>query len=310
MSTTFAFLVLPEIHLLDLAGPDQTVLEAIGFGADFQIRYAGLPQVKPVSSTGLQIQQQPSYQELNLQPGDFLVIPGSNVDYLLSEDFTSNKDLFGWLRSQHEAGVQLVSICAGAFVLGLAGLLDGRNCTTHFQRTSQLQACFPKARVQENVLFIEQDGVYTSAGIASGIDLLLYLLEKQKGSYFTHKVARELVIYHRRDGQSRQTSAMLEFRNHIHQGIHKVQDFLIENLDQKHSLAALADLACMSERNLTRIFKKETGLTIHEFHQGIRLEKIRQLEGKPDLSQRQIAAAVGLESEKQLGRLRKKTRPA
>jgi transcriptional regulator GlxA family with amidase domain len=309
MSITFGFLVLPEIHLLDLAGPDQTVLEAIGFGADFRIRYAGLPQVKPVSSTGLQIQQLPSYQELNLQPGDFLVIPGSNVDYLLSGDFTQNKDLFGWLRSQHEAGVQLVSICAGAFVLGLAGLLDGRNCTTHFQRTSQLQAFFPKARVQENVLFIEQDGVYTSAGIASGIDLMLYLLEKQKGSYFTHKVARELVIYHRRDGQSRQTSALLEFRNHIHQGIHKVQDYLVEHLDQKQNLASLADLACMSERNLTRIFKKETGVTIHAYHRSIRIEKIRQLEAKPDLSRRQIAAAVGLESEKQLGRLRASTRP-
>jgi transcriptional regulator GlxA family with amidase domain len=189
MAITFAFLILPEVHLMDLAGPDQTLHEAICFGADFQIKYAVLDH-NPQSSAGLPLGNLPSFSSLHLQPGDFLIIPGSPVEYLLSTAFQKQTALFHWLRVQHQAGVQLISICAGAFVLAQAGLLDGLDCTTHFQRTRQLQSLFPKTNVKENVLFVESDRILTSAGIASGIDLTLFILEKMKGPFFAHKVAR------------------------------------------------------------------------------------------------------------------------
>lgn len=302
MSVQFVFLVLPDIHLMDLAGPDQTIHEAADFGASFTIQYCGTGE-KVVSSAGLPIDRLVHYSKIKLNEGDFLIIPGSKVDYILSDEFTGNVKLHHWINDLHSRGVRIVSICAGAFVLGFCGLLDGRACTTHFKRTTQLQQLYPKAIVQENVLFVEEDGIYTSAGIASGIDLMLFIIEKLRDSYFAHKVARELVIYNRRDGHNEQHSVFMQFRNHIHSGIHKAQDFIVENIHRKHPLHELADLACMSERNFTRVFKKETGITVNDYITLVRKEVILKLQMNRDLSLKQIAAKVGLDSEKQVKRI-------
>lgn len=232
-------------------------------------------------------------------------MPGSNLSYILSAAFKQNKELFIWLREQYQQGVQLVSICAGVFVLGLADLLHSMECTTHFKRTTQLQQLFPKAIVKENILFTEQNGIYTSAGIASGIDLTLHIVEQLCGGYFAHKVARELVVYNRREGHQMQHSIMMQFRNHIHSGIHTTQDYIIEHIDKKLSLYHLSELACMSERNFTRVFKKETGITVNAFINSIRKERIQQLMRNKDLSKKQIGAQVGLESERQVLRILK-----
>jgi transcriptional regulator GlxA family with amidase domain len=168
-----------------------------------------------------------------------------------------------------------------------------------------LQRDFPRLKVQENVLFTEKDGIFTSAGVASGIDLTLHILEKEMGAHFAHKVAREIVVYLRRDGSQAQQSVFLSHRNHLHAGIHAVQDWLLENLHHKASLSQLAERANMSTRNFTRIFKKETGTTIGDYLALLRREKIRELLKKPDLSRRQIAEKVGLASERHLSRLAK-----
>lgn len=302
MSTKFVFLLLPGVHLLDLAGADQALHEAIDFGADFQITYCGI-DVAPVSSAGLHFKQQPHFSDIPLEAGDYLVIPGASISYLLSKDFRKQKELFSWIKKCHNNQVHLVSICAGAFVLAFAGLLDGRECTTHFKQTANLQALFPKAKVKEHVLFVESGSIFTSAGIAAGIDLVLYIIEKIRGSYFAHKVARELVIYNRREPDSSQVSVFMQFRNHIHAGIHTAQDFIINNIHQKHSLINLAELANMSERNFTRLFKKNTGTSVVSFINAVRKEMIQNLVKNKDLNYGQIAAKVGLGSEKQVRRI-------
>lgn len=302
MSVQFVFLVLPDIHLMDLAGPDQTIHEATDFGAAFEIQYCGTGD-KVISSAGLPIDQLKHFSKIKMNAGDYLIIPGSKVDYILSDAFTKNLKLHQWINDLHRDGIKIVSICAGAFVLGQCGLLDGRSCTTHFKRTAQLQQLYPLAKVQENVLFVEEEGIYTSAGIASGIDLMLFIIEQLRDSYFAHKVARELVIYNRRDGHNEQHSVFMQFRNHIHNGIHKAQDFIVENIQRKHPLHELADLACMSERNFTRVFKKETGITVNDYITLVRKEVILKLQKNRDLSLKQIAAKVGLDSEKQVKRI-------
>lgn len=302
MPIKFVFLVLPDVHLMDLAGPDQALHEAIDYGADFSVEYCGI-DADVCSSAGLRLKRQSHFSDITFTAGDYLIIPGAKIDYLLSTEFTSQKPLFDWIKRWHQQNVHLVSICAGAFVLAHCGLLDGIACTTHFKQTHHLQTRYPKANVKENILFIEENNIYTSAGIASGIDLLLYIIEKHKGSYFTHKVARELVIYNRRDGSNQQISALLQFRNHIHTGIHQSQDYIIENIQQKHTLSALAEIANMSERNYTRIFKKETGTTVINYINSIRREIIEKLINHKDLTYSQIARKVGLESEKQVRRI-------
>lgn len=304
MAVKFIFLVLPQLHIMDLAGPDQTIHEAIEYGADFEIEYCGINQ-HVATTAGLPIGKIPHFSKVNYKAGDYLFIPGSQVEYILSQEFKKETELLQWIKTIHSEGVLLCSICAGAFVLAQCGLLDQITCTTHFKRTHQLQTYAPQAIVQENILFAEQNGIYTSAGIASGIDMTLDIIEKLTDGYFAHKVARELVIYNRRDGQQAQQSVMLQFRNHIHAGIHKAQDFIVEHINKKHSVYDLADLACMSERNFTRVFKKETGITVVEYINKIRKEKVRELLKNPEYNRRQIATKVGLQSERQLQRILK-----
>jgi transcriptional regulator GlxA family with amidase domain len=305
MKTKFVFLLLPEIHLMDLAGPDQAIHEAIEYGAEFEIEYCNLTN-DFASSSGLPIGNVLHYSKIKWNKGDFLIIPGSNASYLQSEKFKQNYDLLNWIRTSYQNGINICSVCAGAFALAESGLLDNVFCTTHFKRTKQLQEMYPKTKVIENILFTDSNGIYTSAGIASGIDLTLHIIEKLKGSHFAHLVARELVVYKRRNGNASQDSELLQFRNHIHSGIHKVQDWIIENIHLKTNLRELAEIANMSERNFTRTFKKETNATVTDFITLIRKEKIKELTKNPDLSRIEIANKVGLQSDRQMSRINNK----
>lgn len=302
MAVKFIFPVLPELHLLDLAGPGQVVQASIGFGADFEIVYCSIG-VPVTTSAGLPIGALPLFSEIKVESGDFVFVAGTSTGYLTSEDFAKEIKFQNWLRELHSKGVNICSICTGAFALGYCGLLDGVKCTTHFTRTKTLKQIFSEANVQENILFTEDSGIFTSAGISSGIDLALYIVEKLKGSFFTHEVARELVVYNRRNANQKQTSELLEFRNHMHSGIHKVQDWLQENLHKKSDLLDLAHIAGMSDRNFTRVFKRETGITVKKYVTMLRKEKIGALSKNPDLSKTQIAKKCGLRSERQLFRI-------
>jgi transcriptional regulator GlxA family with amidase domain len=296
------FLLLPEIHLLDLAGADQVFHEAIEYEADINIEYCCL-QNNLKTSTSLPIGNIKHFSEISFQSGDYLIVPGAKVSYFLSEEFKAQKDLFDWLKMAYQQQVFVCSICTGAYVLALSGLLDGKKCTTHWKHTAKIQALFPQIQVIENILFIEDQGIFTSAGVAAGIDLALHILSRLKDDLFSYKVARELVVYMRRQGNQAQESMFLQYRNHIHSGIHKVQDWLQENIHQKSALPDLAEVACMSTRNLTRIFKKETGISVNEFTTLVRKEKIRTLLKNPDISRNQIAKYCGLTSERQVFRL-------
>jgi transcriptional regulator GlxA family with amidase domain len=304
MATKIVFLVLPEIQLLDLAGADQVFYEARCYGSDIEIEYCSFENsIK--TSTFLPIGKVKDISEVTFTAGDYLIIPGAETSYLLSDEFKAKREVFGWLKMAYNQRVILCSVCTGAFVLAIAGLLDGRKCTTHWKRTAQLQTLFPKTEVIENILFIEDDHILTSAGVTSGIDLALHIVSTLEDELFAYKVARELVIYMRRQGNYAQQSIFLQYRNHIHSGIHKVQDWLQENIHQKSSLPDLADIACMSTRNFTRVFKKETGISVNDFTTLIRKEKIKALIKKPDMTRSQIAIQCGLKSERQIIRLLK-----
>ncbi|MCU0468094.1 MAG: DJ-1/PfpI family protein [Arcicella sp.] len=304
MPTKFIFLILPHVHILDLAGADQAIHEAIGFNADFEIEYCSIGK-NIVTTSGLPFAPLKHYSTMQISNGDFLMIPGCAYSYLTSKEFQQNKELFEWIKIQYNKGIHLCGICMGTFVLAESGLLNYKFCTTHFKKTSELQKLYPKIKVQENILFTYEDNIYTSAGIAAGIDMTLHIIEKLKGSHFAHLVARELVVYNRRNGNSTQESEFLKFRNHIHSGIHKVQDFIIDNLSNKTNLADLAEIANMSERNLTRVFRKETGITVNEFVTSIRIAKATELLKNPDLSKIEVANKMGLQSEKHLLRILK-----
>lgn len=305
MPVKFVFVISPKTHFLDLAGPDQVFFEAIFYKAPFELEYCSFAPEEAGIASGLRFANLKHYSEVETAKGDYIFIPGMDPEVIAGSFGEPLHELFLWLSSAYDRGTYLCSVCTGAFLLAAAGLLDGKICTTHWKYTQKLQRQFPKLKIQENVLFTEKDGIFTSAGIASGVDLALHVVEKEMGAYFANKVAREIVVYIRRGGGQAQQSIFLCYRNHLHTGIHVVQDWLIENLDQKSTLPQLAEMANMSTRNFTRVFKKETGITIGDYIALLRQEKIKELLKKPDFSRHQVARQVGLTSERQVSRLMK-----
>jgi transcriptional regulator GlxA family with amidase domain len=302
--TKIVFLVLPRVHLLDLAGAVQVFHEAMDYNTDISIEYCSIDE-DLTASAEFPLGKLKNFNKVKMQTGDYLFIPGAEVDFLMSKRMAAQKELIQWTRNAHAGGVNVCSVCTGAFFLGIAGLLNGRKCTTHWKRTAELKRRFPAINLMEDVLFTEDDGIFTSAGVTAGVDLALFILSRLTDDNISYKVARELVVYVRRAGSESQHSIFMKYRSHIHSGIHKAQDYVHENIQKKVSLAQLADKACMSPRNLTRTFKKETGITVNEYTTLLRKEMLREFVKNPDMSRKQMARQCGLKSERQVIRLLK-----
>jgi transcriptional regulator GlxA family with amidase domain len=304
----FAFIIPPQVELLDLAGPLQVFTEAQYYGFEATIEFYFYSD-NPISTSGLGFGKVSHFDKAELKEGDYVFVPGMNFDYVNSISFRAERAFFNWLKECSEKKVIVCSICNGAFALGFAGLLKNTECTTHWRRVKELQTQFPEAKILSDCLYIRSNDVYTSAGISAGIDLALAILEDLKGPFFTHKVARGLVVYHRRSGKHRQQSIYLDYRNHINPQIHEVQDFLIENLSKENSIEDLSNLVGMSPRNLSRVFKEKTGSTILEYLTLLRKERASTMLHNPEYTIEYIAAQCGFKTPRQLNRILKKENP-
>jgi transcriptional regulator GlxA family with amidase domain len=300
-----AFIIPPTVELLDLAGPVQVFTEAKFYGFEAELAFYYYSEM-PVSTSGLGFGKLEHFKNAKLKEGDFVFVPGMDWEYVKSISFMAEREFFNWLKECSENKIIVCSICNGAFALGHAGLLKNTECTTHWRRVGELQTQFPQAKVVADVLYIKSNDVYTSAGISAGIDLALAILESFKGAFFTHKVARGLVVYHRRSGKHKQQSVYLDYRNHINPQIHEVQDYLIDNLSKENSIESLAALVGMSPRNLARVFKEKTGSTVLEYLTLLRKEYASTMLNNPEYTIEYIASKCGFKSARQLQRILKK----
>lgn len=299
-STRVLFLILPEVNLLDLAGPVQVFHTASQLGASYTLEYCA-SQTTVTSSQGLALANLKPFP--SVQQGDLVIVPGLSLNGRTLDDAGLEAELRRWLQDAYRAGARIASICSGAFALGDAGLLDQRRCTTHWAAVPYLKTRYPRAQVLDMVLYVHDGPISTSAGIASGIDMALSLVEQQHGALLTSQVARYMVIYLRRNGAHSQISVYLQYRTHLHPHIHQVQDFLIDHATEPITLEQVADIAQMSVRSLTRAFKQSTGITITEYKQQLRLEIASHLLQLSDLTIEQVAAKCGFEDVRHFRRL-------
>jgi transcriptional regulator GlxA family with amidase domain len=298
------FVLAPGLHLLDLAGPAQAFSSATDCGQHFELCYVGESEDLP-SAQGVSLRAELTWPSLSVD--DVVIVPGWRAD---GEDGrTVHK--FGdvtleRLRRHHRAGGVVASVCAGAFALGQAGLLDGHRCTTHHDLQDDLAAAYPRAAVVRGVLYVVDGRVVTSAGIASGIDLALHLLARRHGPGFAARIAREMVVYARRNGDEQQDSVMLRHRAHVNDAVHRVQDVIDARFSQRLRLAELATAGGVSERTLTRMFGSVLGLTPLRYQQLLRTERAEHLIGH-GATVEAAARAVGFEDARMLRRLRART---
>ncbi|HVU98254.1 MAG TPA: DJ-1/PfpI family protein [Puia sp.] len=289
------------VHLLDLSGAVQAFYEAGDYGQPYEMVYVGGERA-PVSSAGLPFMRLEHYSTVEAGAGDVLIVAGFELRQLHAG---STSGLHQWLRSAAERGAVVASVCTAAFLLAEAGLLDGRECTTHWKYTTRLQKEYPRLKVQVDRLFIKDGNIYTSAGVTTGLDMSLFLLEERHGAELVFKIARELVVYIRRDGAASQDSIYLQYRSHIHNDIHVVQDWIIQHLQKKIRIEQLAALIHTSPRNLTRLFKAATGVTVGQYVEKLRVEKaVHMLQQRVKLAS--IPRQCGLQSTNQLRSLVKK----
>jgi transcriptional regulator GlxA family with amidase domain len=298
------FLVLPQVNLLDLAGPAQVFDAAARLGMPYRLIFcAHRPEV--CSAQGLVFSHLQPLEPV--QPGDLVIVPGLQFDREEARRWLWEPAIIRWLRQAYDGGSPIASVCTGAFALGAAGLLDGRRCTTHWISLAALQERYPRARVLESALFVHDNRVTTSAGIASGIDMALSLLEQRHGPLFTAQVARYLVVYLRRNGSQSQDSIYLQYRTHLDPAVHQAQDYLINHIARPVLLQTLADTVHLSVRSLTRCFKEATGLTPVQYHQRLQIELATTFLHDPSLSIEEVARKCGFEDARHFRRLWQRT---
>lgn len=295
MAKRLFFLFFNGCEGLSFSGPQQVFHEANQFGADYEIHHCGLePEV--VTEQGLKITGLEPLPEVGV--GDLIFFAGFTIEHAAPPE-----PMIRWLRTAAPRGPTLVSVCTGAFFLGYAGLLDHRICTTHWKRCDLLQKTFPRTTVLRERLFVEDGRIFTSGGGASSIDLALHLVERDYGAPKTARIARELVVFFRRDADSPQTSVYLDFRSHLNPAVHALQDKLSHQPEDDRSLDDWAREVGMSPRNLTRTFRRATGISFHEYRTKVRLERASGLLNNPHLTVDEIAAQCGFSDSRHLRRL-------
>jgi len=202
------------------------------------------------------------------------------------------EELLAALRRAVDRGTRVLSVCTGAFILGEAGLLDGRRCTTHWRNAEELARRYPAAKVDPDVLYVDDDPVITSAGTAAGIDACLYLVRKEQGSRIANGIARRMVVPPHRDGGQAQYVDQ-PVAPSCEGALRDLLEWLRAHLDQPLTVRHLAARANMSERTFARRFVQDTGTTPQRWLTGQRILLAQQLLEESDETVDAIADRAG-----------------
>lgn len=300
------FALLPGSLVLDWAGPAEALrianqaLEAQGQPARFVLRFAsptpGSPTSVGVALAGLE----PLPTTLPAPAWVVLVgLPGQRIDASSPEA----AGLLHWLRGLRLASgrLELLTVCAGAVLAAHAGLLAGRRATTHHQHLEELATVEPRCDVVANRVFVADGPLHSSAGVTTGIDLVLHRIADTCGPAVAAQVAQTMVVALRRGPDDPEFSPFLQHRNHLHAALHRVQDAVGQQPQADWSVPAMAQVAHTSPRHLTRLFLEHAGIAPLQYLRRIRLATA-EAALRSGRSVTQAAALAGFSSDTQLRR--------
>jgi transcriptional regulator GlxA family with amidase domain len=277
---TIVFLGAPNTQILDVAGPFQIFVRAAelyirdhpGRSSPYTVVLASTTRRASVSTNcGLGLAGGVSYRRLRGAIDTLLIAGGSGV-----QSAGQDQQLLEWLREVAPRVRRIGSVCTGAFLLGAAGLLDGKRAVTHWKWADDLATQCKRTTVDPDPIYIRDGNTYTTAGVTAGMDLALALVEEDLGSHLALAVAREMVLYLRRAGGQSQFSAVLALQASDHKQIAELRSWVVDNLHRHLRVDALAAQAGMSPRHFARVFHKDTGTTPAQFVERTRVEAARR----------------------------------
>jgi transcriptional regulator GlxA family with amidase domain len=261
-------IIFPDFQLLDVAGPISVFEIANRYARNETPIRVMAARPGPVRSTS----------GAEMLAGKF-GSPGAITTLIISggdgvEAAARNTCVGNFVKAVASRGTRIASVCSGTFVLAEAGLLDGKRATTHWQRTRQFLATYPKVKLEPDQIFVRDGQVWSSAGITAGIDLALAMVAEDHGEAVVEQTARQLVLYHRRSGGQSQFSSLLELKAPTGR-FGPILTWARENLVAKLTVEDLAERAGMSSRHFTRAFIAETGSTPSKAIERLRIEVAR-----------------------------------
>lgn len=294
---TVAMVLFPDFLLLDMAGPLEVFsianryLDAVNH---YRIVTLGTEHGPLRASNGVSVLADQHLDQAE-HAYDLLLVPGGPGAYN-----ERHPALLNWLQAAAPRAGRYGSICTGAFVLGHAGLLDGHRVTTHWHYTERLIKGFPKARVENDQIYLQDGRLITSGGVTAGIDLALAVVAQDHGKKVAVDVAKVLLVVMKRQGGQAQFSPMTAAVAPRESAITRVQNHVLEHLDQPFSIESMAELAGMSPRHFARLFAKEVQMTPMAFLQGARIDRARLLLEGSDLPLKSVAFRAGFGSERHM----------
>ncbi|GET23245.1 GlxA family transcriptional regulator [Prolixibacter denitrificans] len=314
----------PNTSLLDVTGPMEVFAKAKQYLPEFTDQPPFVYQLHVVTntrelqvttSTGLPIGCESTLFDISY-PIDTLLIAGYTTGLQLLDqrieadelpphisDVSPGKETVHWLRTHWKNIRRIGSVCTGAFLLAEAGILDGREATTHWHRCQLMATMYPEVKVNPDPIFVKDGPVYTSAGISTGMDLALSLVEEDYGRDVALYVARMLVLYLKRPGNQSQFSVVLAQQEVDYNPIQTIIDWIPEHLNDSLSVEKLAEQASMSPRNFSRVFARKTGITPARYIEKVRVETARRRLEESNLTLDEISGECGLGSADTLRRL-------
>lgn len=204
---------------------------------------------------------------------DLIIIPAMHGD--MQKAIEDNKEFLPWLVEQYSGGAEIASLCIAAFFLASTGLLNGKKCATHWIAANQFRALFPEVNLVDDKIMTEEDGIYTSGGAYSFLNLLIYIIEKYAGRDIAILVSKTFMIDFDRSSQS----PFIIFsgqKAHDDESIKKAQELIETNYQDKITIDELAAQLCIGRRNLERRFKKATANTVSEYIQRVKIEAAKK----------------------------------
>ena len=288
-------LVFDDMKLLDIAGPAEVFAEANHFGANYEVSMVSADGRDVRASMGLRI------------PVDFSAATAGRFDTVVvagGEAFPAGEvtdALASAAFDMSQRASRTASICTGAFVLAAAGLLDGKRATTHWNHARELARRYPGTRVEPDAFYVKDESTYSSAGVTAGIDLSLALLEEDHGAEVARNVARVLVVYLQREGGQAQFTDSLQAEVHHTSLLRGVVDTVNADPAAEYTAARLAEIARVSPRHLSRLFRDELDTTPGKYVELIRIDRAKALLDD-GLSVTKVAESAGFGTSESLRR--------